>query len=106
MLLARGDDAGGATAGGGAGGAGRGAGPAALALRAGLPGVRGIAAAGHPAQRLAAAGDGHAVPRWAPPRGTGRQGKGGKGDGLQPAAHAPGTEEPGPGRNPAGAPRG
>lgn len=68
VLLARGDDAGGAAAGGRAGGAGRGAGPPALAVRAGLPGVRGVAAAGHPAQRLAAAGDGHTVPRWAPPR--------------------------------------
>lgn len=101
VLLARGDDAGGAAAGGGAGGAGRGAGPAALALRAGLPGVRGVAAAGHPAQRLPAAGDGHAVPRWVPPRdaasATGHRAGEEKG-GRPLAAHAPGAEGPELGR--------
>lgn len=78
VRLARGDDAGGAAAGGGAGGAGRGAGPAAFALRAGLPGVRGVAAAGHPAQRVAAAGGGHPVPRWAPALGLRRGAAGGR----------------------------
>lgn len=115
VRLARGDDAGGAAAGGGAGGAGRGAGPAAFALRAGLPGVRGVAAAGHPAQRVAAAGGGHPVPRWAPALGLrrgaagGREGRtGGEGGagGRPPAAHAPGAESGAPGCGPSPGPVG